>query len=109
MPIITYIQHDGLRREVDLANGDSVMEGAVAHTIPGIDADCGGQCICATCHVFVDPAWLAKVNTLSPASDKEREMIDFVEASQSNSRLACQIRMQDDLEGLVVQLPESQH
>jgi ferredoxin, 2Fe-2S len=106
MPIITYIQHDGVHRDIDLANGDSVMEGAVNNMIPGIDADCGGQCICATCHVLVEPAWLAK---LSPASEKELEMINFVESAQPNSRLACQIRMQDDLEGLVVHLPEGQH
>jgi ferredoxin, 2Fe-2S len=109
MPIITYIQHDRVRREVDLPNGDSVMEGAVSHMIPGIDADCGGQCICATCHVYVDPAWTERVNKLSPASEKEREMINFVEASTIHSRLACQIRMQDDLEGLVVLMPEGQH
>jgi ferredoxin, 2Fe-2S len=109
MPIITYIQHDGVHREVDLPNGDSIMEGAVRDMIPGIDADCGGQCICATCHVFVDPAWIDKANALSPASDKERDMLNFVDASASNSRLACQIRMQDDLEGLVVHMPAGQH
>jgi ferredoxin, 2Fe-2S len=106
MPIITYIQHDGVRREIDLPNGDSVMEGAVNNMIPGIDADCGGQCICATCHVLVEPSWLEK---LSPASEKEREMINFVEVAKSNSRLACQIKMNDDLEGLVVYMPEGQH
>ncbi len=106
MPIITYIQHDGVHREIDLPNGDSVMEGAVNNMIPGIDADCGGQCICATCHVLVEPAWLDK---LSPAGEKEHEMINFVEAAKSNSRLACQIRMHDDLEGLVVYMPEGQH
>lgn len=106
MPIITYIQHDGVHREIDLPNGDSVMEGAVNNMIPGIDADCGGQCICATCHVLVEPAWLEK---LSPASEKELEMINFVESAKDNSRLACQIRMHDELEGLVVYMPEGQH
>jgi ferredoxin, 2Fe-2S len=106
MPTVIYFQHDGTKHDIDLANGNSVMEGALEHMIPGIDADCGGQCICATCHLYVDTEWLAK---LDPPSAKELEMLNFVEATQSNSRLSCQIKMRDDLEGLIVRLPEGQH
>ena len=106
MAKITYIEHDGTEHVVDVKNGLSVMEGAVKNNIPGIDADCGGACACATCHVYVDPAWLAKVG---PRTDMEASMLAFAEGAEANSRLACQIRIADDLDGLIVRLPPSQH
>jgi ferredoxin, 2Fe-2S len=106
MPRVRYIQHDGSEQAIELAVGESVMVGAIEHQISGIDADCGGQCICATCHVFVDPAWIDK---LTAPETRELEMLNFVEATQANSRLSCQIKMQAALDGLTVRLPKSQH
>jgi 2Fe-2S ferredoxin len=82
------------------------MEGAVKNMIPGIDADCGGACACATCHVYVDEAFLAK---LDPMQEMEKTMLDFAEKVKSNSRLSCQIKVSDSLDGLAVTMPESQH
>jgi ferredoxin, 2Fe-2S len=106
MPKITYKTYSGEARTLELPTGLSVMEGAVKNAIGGIDADCGGACACATCHVYVDEAWLDR---LEPASDMERSMLDFAENTQDNSRLACQIRVKPELDGLLVQTPESQH
>jgi ferredoxin, 2Fe-2S len=106
MPRITYIEHDGTAHIVDVPVGWSVMEGAVRNLVPGIDADCGGACACATCHVYVDPGWLDK---LPPREELESAMLDFAPAPRSNSRLSCQIRMTQALDGLVVETPESQH
>src|SRR3569833_1663041 len=82
------------------------MEGAVRNNIPGIDADCGGACACATCHVYVDDAWFEKTGG---ASAMEESMLDFAEEVKPTSRLSCQIRVRDELEGLVVRRPENQH
>ena len=106
MAKITYIEHDGTEHVVDVKPGQSVMEGAVKHNIPGIDADCGGACACATCHVYVDPAWTGKTGEKSAM---EESMLDFAEAVEDNSRLSCQIKVTDDLDGLIVRMPESQH
>ena len=106
MAKITYIEHDGTEHVVDVKNGLTVMEGAVKNNIPGIDADCGGACACATCHVYVKDEWLAK--TGSPSA-MEESMLDFAENVESNSRLSCQIKVSDALDGLVVRMPESQH
>ena len=105
MAKITYIEHDGTEHAIDVKNGLSVMEGAVKNNIPGIDADCGGACACATCHVYVDEAWIDK--TGSPSA-MEESMLDFAEGVQDNSRLSCQIKVTDALDGLVVRLPVSQ-
>ena len=105
MAKITYIQHDGTEHVIDVKTGLSVMEGAVKNNIPGIDADCGGACACATCHVYVDEAWREK--TGSPSA-MEESMLDFAEGVEANSRLACQIKVSDALDGLIVRLPESQ-
>jgi ferredoxin, 2Fe-2S len=105
MPKITYIEHNGRSHTVDLRNGQSVMEGAVKHNIPGIDADCGGACACATCHVYVDESWVSKTGE---ASSMEESMLDFAQDQRPNSRLACQIIAKDALDGLIVRLPESQ-
>ncbi len=106
MAKITYIEHNGKEHVIDVKNGLSVMEGAVKNNIPGIDADCGGACACATCHVYVDDAWRDKTGT---ASAMEESMLDFAENVEPNSRLSCQIKVSDALEGLIVRMPESQH
>ena len=106
MAKITYIEHDGTEHAIDVKAGLSVMEGAVKNNIPGIDADCGGACACATCHVYVREDWLEKTGTRSAM---EESMLDFAEGVQDNSRLSCQIKITDSLDGLVVTMPESQH
>ena len=106
MAKITYIEHNGTQHAIDVKTGLSVMEGAVKNNIPGIDADCGGACACATCHVYVNEEWLAKTGERSAM---EESMLDFAEGVQENSRLSCQIRVSDELDGQVVTMPESQH
>jgi 2Fe-2S ferredoxin len=86
--------------------GHSVMQGAVDNNVPGIDADCGGECACATCHVYVDPTWLAKTGT---QGEQEASMLSFAATAAPNSRLSCQISMTPALDGLVVRMPEAQH
>lgn len=106
MAKITYIEKDGTEHQVEVPNGLSVMEGALKYTIPGIDGDCGGACACATCHVYVDPAWTDKVE---PSDELEQDMLDFAFNVEDNSRLACQIKVSDALEGLIVRMPERQY
>ena len=105
MAKITYIEHDGTEHVVDVKNGLTVMEGAVKNNIPGIDADCGGACACATCHVYVDEAW--REATGSP-EQMEEDMLDFAFDVRSESRLSCQIKVTEALDGLVVRIPEKQ-
>ena len=100
MPKITYIEHNGTEHVIDVATGLTVMEGAVRNLVPGIDADCGGACACATCHVYVDPAWADKT--------MEESMLDFAEEVQETSRLSCQIKVTDMLDGLIVRMPKNQ-
>ena len=106
MSKITYIEHDGTEQTVEVKTGLSVMEGAIRNNVPGIDADCGGACACATCHVYVDENFAAETGR---PSAMEESMLDFAENVEPNSRLSCQIRVTDDLNGLIVRLPESQH
>ena len=106
MPKITYVEFDGKEHAVEVKSGLSVMEGAIKNNIPGIDADCGGACACATCHVYVDEAWTDKTGS---ASAMEESMLDFAESVQPNSRLSCQIKVTDAVDGLIVRMPESQH
>ncbi len=106
MPKVTYIEHDGTRHDVDVPQGLSVMRGAVDNGIPGIDADCGGQCACATCHVFVDPEWFERTGA---RTEMEDSMLSFAAATQPTSRLSCQIEVTAALDGLVVRLPDAQH
>ncbi|HEX7759247.1 MAG TPA: 2Fe-2S iron-sulfur cluster-binding protein [Caulobacteraceae bacterium] len=106
MAKITYVEHNGTEHVIDVKNGLSVMEGAIKNNIPGIDADCGGACACATCHVYVDEAW--KDKTGAPSA-MEESMLDFAENVEPNSRLSCQIKVTDELDGLKVTMPESQH
>ena len=105
MAKITYIEHNGTEHVVDVANGLTVMEGAVRNMIPGIDADCGGACACATCHVYVDPAWAEKTGA---RESMEESMLDFADEVQDTSRLSCQIKVSDALDGLVVRMPAHQ-
>ena len=106
MAKIIYVDHEGTERTVEATNGESVMEAAIKNSIPGIDADCGGACACATCHVYVDEAFMEKVGT---PEDMEQSMLDFAENVKATSRLSCQISVSDDLDGLKVTTPESQH
>ena len=105
MPKITYIEHNGKSHTIDVANGLSVMEGAVQNNIPGIDADCGGGMACATCHVYVKEEWFDK---LPNKEDGEEDMIDMAYEPNKFSRLSCQLTVSDELEGLVVTLPAKQ-
>ena len=105
MPKITYIEHNGKKHTVDVANGLSIMEGAVQNNIPGIDADCGGAMACATCHVYVKEEWF---NKLPKKEDGEEDMLDMAFEPKKNSRLSCQLMVSDQLDGLVVNLPEKQ-
>ncbi|MEM1139771.1 MAG: 2Fe-2S iron-sulfur cluster-binding protein [Pseudomonadota bacterium] len=106
MPKIIFIEHDGTEHEVEVASGLSVMEAAVNNMVPGIDADCGGACACATCHIYVDPEWAAKTGE---QNDMEKTMLDFAAEVQETSRLSCQIKVDDSLDGLVVRMPENQY
>ena len=105
MPRITYIEHSGKSHTINVANGLSVMEGAVQNNIPGIDADCGGSMACATCHVYVKEDWFDKINKKNEGED---DMLDQAYEPKKNSRLSCQIIVSDDLDGLVVDMPEKQ-
>ena len=105
MPKIIFIDHAGERREVEAKTGTSIMEAAVQNMIPGIDADCGGACACATCHVFIGAEHLSK---LKAKDDMEDSMLDFADGVQDNSRLCCQILVNAELDGIEVTTPEIQ-
>ena len=105
MPKVTYIEHSGKTHTINIANGFSVMEGALQNDIPGIDADCGGSMACATCHVYVKEEWF---NKLPKKEDGEEDMIDMAYEPNKYSRLSCQLTVSDELEGLTVKLPEKQ-
>ena len=105
MPKINYIDSTGNKKTIEVANGLSVMEGAVQNNIPGIDADCGGGMACATCHVYVKEEWF---NKLPKTEDAEQDMIDMAFEPKKNSRLSCQIIVTDELDGLVVTTPSKQ-
>ncbi|MGA1024821.1 MAG: 2Fe-2S ferredoxin [Rhodobacteraceae bacterium] len=106
MAKITYVEFNGTQHVVDVANGLTVMEGARDNNIPGIEADCGGACACSTCHVYVDPAWVDK---LPAKDDMEEDMLDFAfQPDAQRSRLTCQLKVSDALDGLVVHMPEKQ-
>ena len=105
MPKITYIEFNGTPHEVDVATGLSVMEGAINNSVPGIEAECGGCCSCATCHVYVDPNFKEVTGQADPL---ERDMLESVMDLRENSRLSCQITVTEEMDGLVVELPELQ-
>ena len=102
---VHYTTHDGQDFEADAKPGLTVMETAVKAGVPGIDADCGGACACATCHVYVDAEWAAKTGTPSPM---EESMLDFASEREETSRLSCQIKLTAELDGLKVRVPEFQ-
>jgi 2Fe-2S ferredoxin len=103
---ITYVEHGGRSHVVDVPQGKTVMEGARDNGIPGIEADCGGACACATCHAYVDPAWTGR---LPAQGAMESDMLHFAhKPDPERSRLTCQIRIDDAIDGLIVQLPEQQ-
>ena len=104
---VTYIQYDGTAHTVTVEDGESLMSGAVSNGISGIDADCGGSCACATCHVHVDAAWTARVG--GPGSEAEAELLQLAPEVRDDSRLSCQIAMRPELDGVIVHLPEAQH
>src|SRR4051812_13442874 len=105
MAKISFVDHTGETRTIDVENGATVMEAAIRNAIPGIEAECGGACACATCHVYVDEAFLPKVGSPGPM---EEDMLDFAYEVRPTSRLSCQIRVSDELEGLTVTVPERQ-
>ena len=105
MAKITYIGADGTRYEVEAENGSTVMENAIRNGVPGIEAECGGACTCATCHVYVDEEWLGVTGGPSPM---EEDMLDLAFDVRETSRLSCQIKVRDTLDGLVVAVPGRQ-
>ena len=105
MPKITYIEYNGKSHTVEVSNGLSVMEGAVQNNISGIDADCGGSMASATCHVYVKEEWF---NKIPKKEDGEEDMIDMAYEPNKLSRLSCQLTVSDELDGLIVNLPEKQ-
>ena len=106
MPQVTFISHAGQAHTVMAEIGSNLMRAATDNGVAGIDGDCGGNCACATCHVFVDAAWQDRVG---PCSANEMDMLNFAPEFKDNSRLACQIIMTDALDGLVVAMPQEQH
>jgi 2Fe-2S ferredoxin len=106
MPKITFIEFNGTEHVVEAEEGNSVMMTALDNLVPGIDADCGGECSCATCHVIVNDEWMQKVGQPSAT---EESMLDMNPDRQTNSRLSCQISVKESLDGLVVNLPEFQY
>ncbi len=105
MAKITFIEADGKKHVCEGENGMTVMEVAIRNDVPGIDADCGGACACATCHVYVAEEWKEKTGS---SSDMEEDMLDFAFDVRPGSRLCCQIKVSDELDGLVVNVPEQQ-
>ena len=106
MPKVTFKAFDGKITTVDAPTGTSLMRAATDNRVDGIDGDCGGNCACATCHVYIDDAWIARAGN---RTHSEEDMLNLVSGLRDNSRLACQIILEDDLDGLSVALPESQH
>lgn len=105
MPKITFVEHQGAEHTVDATVGQSLMNAAIDNLVPGIDADCGGECSCATCHVMVREDWISKVGQ---PDDREESMLDLNPERQPTSRLSCQIPVTDALDGLIVDVPEFQ-
>jgi ferredoxin, 2Fe-2S len=105
MTKLTIVAFDGTRFDIDAVEGSTVMENAVRNSVPGIEAECGGACACATCHVYVDEDWVEKAG---PPAAMEEDMLDFAFDVRPNSRLSCQIRLTQALDGLVVRVPERQ-
>lgn len=105
MPTLTFIEHNGTQHQVKGDVGQSVMQAAVFASVPGIPADCGGACSCATCHTYVDEAWLSKVQA---AEGMENDMLEYAFERRDSSRLSCQLIISEDMDGMVLHLPASQ-
>lgn len=106
MPLINYIDYEGNAFEADVVVGQTAMEGAVNRGIDGIIAECAGSCVCATCHVIVDDAWVAKTGE---ASEDEKMMLEAASEREENSRLSCQITITEEMDGLILKMPSSQY
>ncbi|HEY2677918.1 MAG TPA: 2Fe-2S iron-sulfur cluster-binding protein [Steroidobacteraceae bacterium] len=106
MPKVTFIAFNGTQRAVEVPAGTTLMRAATDNRVDGIDGDCGGNCACATCHVYIDPMWTGRTGMRSAG---EQDMLNLVAELRDNSRLACQITVDENLDGLVVATPESQH
>ncbi len=106
MSLVHFISFDGVRRSIETAVGENLMRAATDNGVPGIDGDCGGQCACATCHVFVSAPWAERLPVMQT---KEHEILDFTNERRETSRLACQIIMTPELDGIEVHMPEGQH
>jgi 2Fe-2S ferredoxin len=105
MPTVTFLAADGTTHRVEAENGATLMETAIRNMVPGIEAECGGACACATCHVYVEEAWTAVVGEPGPM---EEDMLDFAYDVRPSSRLSCQIKISDAFDGLVVRVPDKQ-
>ena len=106
MPEVIYVEHDGTRHQIEVPIGTSIMHGAVNLMVPGIEGDCGGLCACATCHVYIPKGWAEQCGI---QSELEANMIQFAFNVDDRSRLSCQIKMSDELSGLIVYMPERQY
>ena len=106
MPKVTFIEHSGVKHEVDAEIDKTLMETAISNAVPGIDADCGGACACATCHVYINGDWGEK---LGKPNDMEASMLEFSDSVRPTSRLSCQIKVTSDMDGIEIELPEAQH
>lgn len=107
MPKITFIAADNQEYQVEAATGQTAMDAALDNMIPGIDGDCGGVAACGTCHVYADAQWLAKIGTANPGI--EQDMLALTDNATANSRLACQITLGDEHDGLILRMPAAQH
>ena len=105
MANMTFIEHDGTEHSTEIEEGKSLMQLAMDNGIPGVDADCGGECACGTCHVIVEPQWIAMTG---PVSADEQQMLDMTPEQADTSRLSCQIKMSREMDGMCVRLPEFQ-
>jgi 2Fe-2S ferredoxin len=105
---VTFVLASGERLPVEINEGETAREAALYNDVPGIDGDCGGACACATCHVHIDPAWIDRVGRLQQDS-MECQLLQFAEGATADSRLACQIRMTEQLNGLILHVPEQQY
>lgn len=106
MATVHYVEHDGTRHTVDVEEGMTLMEGAQLNSVPGIVAECGGMCSCATCHCYIEGEWASKI---PPLGETEKKMLETADKLRDSSRLSCQIVMNDDLDGIEVGLPPSQY
>ena len=105
MPRVLFLSHTGVEYPVDAHTGDSLMTAALDNAVPGIEAECGGGCACGTCHVYIDPAWSAR---LTAVESMEEDILGFVHRREYTSRLACQVTVDDGLDGIIVHIPASQ-